>query len=73
MTCEFRWQQPVVALKQGNACGAKGHSRKSLRWNAVCGESRMHGVKWGKTTLNRKAEDVRYLSRPKWVSATPES
>ena len=24
-----------------------------LRWNAVCGENRMHGVKWGKTTRNR--------------------
>ncbi|WP_100330191.1 hypothetical protein [Bacillus xiapuensis] len=26
MTVESAGQQPVVVLKQGNACGAKGHS-----------------------------------------------
>ena len=33
-----------------------------LRWNAVCGESRMHGVKWGKTARTGNADGVRYLS-----------
>jgi len=30
MTVESRWQQPVVVRKQGNACGAKGHSRYEI-------------------------------------------
>ena len=52
MAYEFRGQQPVVVKKRSNFRGAKGHSC-NLQWNAVCGESRMHGVKWGKTTRNR--------------------
>ena len=28
MTYVFGGQQPVVALKQSNVCGAKGHSRR---------------------------------------------
>jgi len=27
MADEFAGQQPVVVMKQGNACGAKGHSQ----------------------------------------------
>lgn len=27
MTAEGVGQQPVVVMKQGNSCGAKGHSR----------------------------------------------
>ncbi len=28
----------------------------------MCGESRMHGVKWGKTARTGNADGVRYLS-----------
>lgn len=28
MICEFRGQQPAVAMKQSNVCEAKGHSRR---------------------------------------------
>ena len=52
MTYEFKGQQPIVVMKQGNACGAKGHSRLINRWNAVCGESRLHGVRRDESSLN---------------------
>lgn len=30
MAVESEGRQPVVAMKQGNACGAKGHSQINL-------------------------------------------
>jgi len=33
MTVESVGQQPVVVLKQGNACGAKGHSQVDTHYN----------------------------------------
>ncbi|WP_436713695.1 hypothetical protein [Brevibacillus formosus] len=59
MTVASEGQQPVVARKQGNSCGAKGHSHGSRMgaWrNAVCGESRLHGVTWGKRDSARCAQ-----------------
>jgi len=41
MTGECRTRQPIVMMKQGNACGVKGHSQATndtmteLDWEAV--------------------------------------
>ena len=53
MVLESKGQQPVVPVKATKVAGGKGHSRGCPRWNAVCGESRMHGVMEGKTTRNK--------------------
>lgn len=38
------------------------NTEKVKRWNAVCGETRMHGVKRGKTAPTSNVEDDCYLS-----------
>jgi hypothetical protein len=42
-------QQPLVYLKLNNFLHSLNLEIIRNRWNAVCGETRMHGVNWGKS------------------------
>lgn len=67
MTYEFEGRQPVVAMKQSNVCGAKGHSRKYIMKNIYDGEPCAVKVartvrNGGKQPVTGNADGVCYLS-----------